>query len=231
MTATPGLDAQTVTAERGAGYVRRFNRTERAVHWIHAAAFFALLATGLALYLPALSGAIGRRELVKDVHLIVAIGWMVALLAVSLGGDRGSLRRSLAELEVFDRHDLRWLRGRRAPQGRFNAGQKLHAVLQAAFAVLFTVSGVLLWLGERNTTFRLSGTVVLHDGLTFLALLFVVGHLYLALVHPSTRPALRGIVRGTVRRDWAAEHHSRWRPEEAEAPAATDEIADRHTVT
>ncbi|MEJ7893856.1 MAG: cytochrome b/b6 domain-containing protein [Solirubrobacteraceae bacterium] len=227
MTATPGSDAPTATAERGAGYVRRFDRTERAVHWIHAVAFFGMLATGLALYLPALSGAIGRRDLVRDLHLIVAIGWMVALLAVCLGGNRHSLRRALAEIEVFDRDDLRWLRGRRAPQGRFNAGQKLHAVLQTAFAVLFTVSGVLLWLGERNTTFRLSGTVVLHDALTFLALLFVVGHLYLALLHPSTRPALRGIVRGTVRRDWAAEHHARWRPEEVDAPVERDEIAGR----
>ena len=41
--------------------LRRFSRTERAVHWVHAAAFLVLLATGLALYLPSLSELVGRR--------------------------------------------------------------------------------------------------------------------------------------------------------------------------
>ncbi len=38
---------------RDAGYVKRFSRTERALHWVHAIGFFVLLATGLVLYLPA----------------------------------------------------------------------------------------------------------------------------------------------------------------------------------
>ena len=40
-----------------AGYVRRFSLTERALHWVHASAFFALLATGLVLYVPYLARA------------------------------------------------------------------------------------------------------------------------------------------------------------------------------
>ena len=44
--------------------------------------------------------------------------------------------------------------GKRRPQGRFNAGQKLNAVSGRGFALLFAVSGLLLWLGERNTRFR-----------------------------------------------------------------------------
>ena len=38
-----------------AEYIERFSATERAVHWVHATAFLVLLATGLALYIPALS--------------------------------------------------------------------------------------------------------------------------------------------------------------------------------
>jgi len=38
----------------------------------------------------------------------------------------------------------------------------------------------------------------------------VAGHMYLALIHPATRPALRGITRGSVRRDWAEHHHAEW---------------------
>ena len=42
---------------RVSGYVRRFSRSERALHWMHALGFFVLLATGLVLYLPRLFGA------------------------------------------------------------------------------------------------------------------------------------------------------------------------------
>jgi len=195
------------------GYVRRFSRTERTLHWVNAAGFFVLLASGLVLYLPALSAQVGRRPLVKDIHFWAGIGWICALVLVALLGDRGGLLRTAKELDRFDREDVAWLRLRRpAPQGRFNAGQKVNASLTAAFFVLFAVSGLLLWLGERDTRFRFASTVVLHDGLLYASLALLVGHLYLAVIHPATRHALRGMVVGTVREDWASEHHPRWSP-------------------
>jgi len=208
MTATLGSGTRTATADPR--LVRRFSRTERALHWVNASAFFALLASGLVLYVPTLSEAVGRRGLVKAIHLYVAIGWVAALLIVLLAGDWRGLRETRRELERLDLDDLRWLGGWPAPQGRFNAGQKLHAVAQAAFSVLFVVSGALLWLGERNTTLRLAGTIVLHDALTFLATILVAGHLYLALIARGTRPALQGMISGTVREAWAREHHPKW---------------------
>jgi formate dehydrogenase subunit gamma len=106
---------------------------------------------------------------------------------------------------------VRWLRRRLpAPQGRFNAGQKVNAALTAAFTLLFLVSGLLLWFGERDTRFRFASTVILHDGLMFAALVLLVGHLYLALIHPATRHALRGMTRGSVSEEWARAHHPRW---------------------
>jgi cytochrome b subunit of formate dehydrogenase len=39
-----------------------------------------------------------------------------------------------------------------------------------------------------------------------------VGHLYMALVHRATRPALRGILSGSVDREWAHRHYPRWQP-------------------
>jgi formate dehydrogenase subunit gamma len=197
------------------GYVRRFSRTERAVHWVHASAFFALLGSGLVLYLPSLAAAIGRRPLVKDVHLLTALAWVLALVAVLALGDRRRLRATARELDVFDSDDRRWLLGRPAPQGRFNAGQKLNAALTAAFAVLLAVSGVLLWLGERDTRLRFDSTIVLHDVVAYLSVALLAGHLYLAVIHPTTRHALRGITVGTVREDWAREHHRKW-PVDAE---------------
>jgi formate dehydrogenase subunit gamma len=194
---------------------------------VHAAAFFVLLGSGLVLYVPRLSTAVGRRPFVKDVHVYTAVAWLIAIALVVALGDRRGLRRTLRELDLFDEDDRLWLRRYRRPQGRFNAGQKLNAALTAAFAVLFAVSGALLWLGERDTRFRFASTVLLHDGLMYVSLVLLLGHLYLTLIHPATRHSLRGMTLGTVRRDWAQDHHAKWVAAEdepaARAPAATAE--------
>ena len=195
-----------------AGYVRRFSRIERLLHWLNALGFFFLLATGLILYLPSLSVLVSRRQLIQSLHFWAGVGWLGALaIVIVLGGRR--LLATARELDTFDRDDLRWLRGRRAPQGRFNAGQKVNAVLTAAFTVLFGVSGLLLWFGEQNTRYRFASTVVLHDGLMYISLGLLVGHLYLALIHPATRHALRGMTLGDVRVEWATRHHAKWEPD------------------
>jgi formate dehydrogenase subunit gamma len=195
-------------------YVLRFSRTERVLHWVNALGFLVLLASGLVLYLPSLSVLVGRRPLVKDVHFWSGVGWVSALVLIALLGDRRGLLRTARELDAFSADDRRWLRGGRTPQGRFNAGQKVNAALTAAFTLLFAVSGLLLWLGERDTRFRFASTVLLHDGLVYVSLVLLVGHLYLALIHPATRHALRGMVRGTVDAEWAERHHAGWTPEQ-----------------
>jgi formate dehydrogenase subunit gamma len=195
-----------------AGYVKRFSPVERLLHWVNAVGFFFLLVTGLILYLPRLSTLVSRRQTVQYIHFWGGVAWLVALAAVLvLGGRR--LLATARELESFDQDDLRWLRGRKAPQGRFNAGQKINAALTAAFTILFGVSGLLLWFGEQDTRYRFASTVILHDGLMYIALALLVGHLYLALIHPATRHALRGMTLGTVSSEWAARHHAKWRPE------------------
>lgn len=202
--------------------LQRFSRTERAVHWVHAVAFLVLLATGLALYLPSLSELLGRRPLLKSIHVWTAAAWVAALVLVVAAGDRRSLRATLREVDLFDRDDRAWLRLRRAPQGRLNAGQKLNTILTAVFAALFGVTGTLLWLGERDTRFRFAQTILIHDWLTYASLALFVGHLYLAVIHPRTRHSLTGITRGWVYEDWAREHHAKWvalvRGESADAP-------------
>ena len=190
--------------------IQRFTRTERVLHWTHATAFFTLLATGLILYLPALSTLISRRQLVKNVHIWVAVAWAIAIVVIIVAGNRKRLAEDWREIETIDRDDRRWLTGRRTPQGRFNAGQKINALLTVAFALLFALSGFFLWLGERDHRFIFDGTGTVHDILTFLSVGLLVGHLYLALIHPSTRHALRGITTGEVDESWARKHHAKW---------------------
>lgn len=178
-------------------WVRRFSRTERTLHWVNAAGFFLLLATGLILYLPRLSILVGRRPVVKDIHFWGGVGWISALALVALLGDRRGLLRTARDLE-------------RLQPSRLNVGQKINALLTAAFALLFFASGLLLFFGERDTRFRWASTVVLHDGLLYASLTLLVGHLYLALIHPATRHSLRGMTTGKVSEEWARRHYPRW---------------------
>jgi formate dehydrogenase subunit gamma len=190
---------RTLERIRNVKFVRRFSRTERTLHWVNATGFLLLLASGLILFLPRLSVLVGRRPVIKDIHFWGGVGWISALVLVAVLGDRRGLLRTAREIETFR-------------PSRFNVGQKVNAVLNAAFTVLFLGSGLLLFFGERDTRFRFASTVVLHDGLMYAALGLLVGHLYLAVIHPATRHSLRGMTRGTVSEDWARRHYPRWAP-------------------
>ncbi|MEA2157487.1 MAG: formate dehydrogenase subunit gamma [Solirubrobacteraceae bacterium] len=197
--------------------VMRFGVTERRLHMAHATAFGVLILTGLVLYLPMLAQILSDRPLMKSIHLAAAAAWLTALVLVAVLGDGAQLRATRREIERFDADDLLFLRRRAAPSGRFNGGQKAHAIVQAGLAVLFTVSGVLLWLGERDTAFRLPGTIALHDAATLLVAVLVAGHIAMAFSRPQS---LEGILRGTVPESYAAEHHAKWRPARAVGEAA-----------
>jgi formate dehydrogenase subunit gamma len=190
--------------------VRRFARSERALHWALAGGFLALLASGLVLYVPELSVLVARRPLIKALHLYTGLAWLSALVLIVAFGARRTLLATLRELDRYDEDDRRWLLHRPSRVGRFNAGQKLNAALTAAFTVLFAVSGLLLWYGERDTRFRFAGTILLHDGLIYVSLVLLVGHLYLAVLRPATRHSLRGMTTGYVRADWARDRHPKW---------------------
>jgi formate dehydrogenase subunit gamma len=199
--------------------VARFGRTLRVVHWVHASAFLILLGSGLCLYLPSLSEAVNRRPLLKSIHVYTAVAWIIALALVVLFGNRRELVRAAREIDRFDADDRAWLRGRRAPQGWLNAGQKLNAIITAAFAVLFAISGFFLWYGERDTRFRLANALLVHDWLMYVSFFLFVGHLWLSLVYPKTRHALSGMTRGWVDEEWALKHHEKWVEQLQEADA------------
>ena len=130
-----------------------------------------MLATGLVLYLPMLAQVFSDRPLVKALHLVAAAAWLTALALVALLGDRrDAAPHAPRPRATSTADDLRWLRRQqRRRRAASTPGQKAHAIVQAALAVLFTVSGALLWLGERNTAFRLPGTIALHDVAMFVA--------------------------------------------------------------
>jgi formate dehydrogenase subunit gamma len=200
--------------------VRRFAAQERRLHWLLAATFLAMLATGLILYLPAFAQVAADRRLWKSIHLGSAVAFWAGLVILLLSDTGGALRRSASEMDRFDDDDLRWLRwsvarrGAEPPQGRFNAGQKLNTAIIAGLMVVFTASGVLMYLQETDAAVRgRTSAILVHDVATWIAVPLIAGHLYLAVLNPSSRHSLRGMVLGTVRRDWARRHHPKWDPE------------------
>lgn len=212
------MAAQTAT-DTGAPLIQRFTPVERLLHWLLASTFLTMMATGLILYLPEFSRLAGNRVLWKTLHLGAAIVFWGGLAAL-LPGNTARLRQTASQIDRFDTDDRRWLawaatrRGAEPPQGRFNAGQKLNTAIVAGLMVVFTVSGTLIFLQETDRSFRgASSALLAHDWATWLAVPLVAGHLYLALVNPSTRHSLRGMVRGDVRRDWARRHHPKWERE------------------
>jgi formate dehydrogenase subunit gamma len=219
MTSTPGSAVPTATEPLAPApeYVHRFGPEERSLHWLLAATFLTMLATGLILYLPVFAELAANRRLWKSIHIGAAIAFWAGLVVLLLTDLSGSLRRTASEFDRFDDDDLRWLgwavvrRGPEPPAGRFNAGQKLNAALVAGLMVVFTVSGVLIYLQETDAAVRgRTSAILVHDIATWIAVPLIAGHLYLALVNPSTRHSLRGMVLGTVRRDWARRHHPKW---------------------
>jgi len=168
------------------------------VHWIHAAAFCVLLGSGLCLYLPSLSERVSRRPLLKHIHLYTALAWAVALALVFVVGNRRSLYRTAREVDVL------------GVPGRMNRRQKLNTIVTAAFAILFALSGFDLWYGERDTRFRFANALLMHDWLMYISFFLFVGHLFYAVVLPSTRHSLSGMTRGWVREDWARQRHPEW---------------------
>lgn len=210
--------------------VRRFTSADRFVHWVIAAAFFALLISGLGLWLPPnLNPAIAHRDAVRTVHLDAAIILvLVMVFALARGGPLNTLWH---EVEMFTREDWVWLRRfaiparwRREPlppQGRFNAGQKLNTVLTAAGLVGFIVTGAVMWQGERLLPSLAAASDQWHVWLMFLMVPLIAGHIAMALFFPSTRPAMRGILFGVVRLDFARRRHARWA--DAVAPISSEQ--------
>ena len=203
-----------------AATIERFDRPERNVHWWTAALVGVCLLTAAALYLPAVSGLVGRRSLVKDVHVFSGLALPLPFVVARLGRWRTSLAADVRRLNRFDDQDRRWLRSLgRDPfvrNGKFNAGQKLNAAFDVgAILLLLGTGSIMKWFAPFPLTWRTGATFV-HDWTAFALLLVLVGHVAKAF---GDRHALGAMVRGDVPRRWAERKAPRWL-EELEADVA-----------
>lgn len=212
------------------GFVRRFDLPSRLIHWSLAVPFLLLLLTGLTNFEPRLKALeVEGFRLFAWAHVVLGFTMVAIAPAVLLALLRSrTLRAEAAALADLTAADQRWLEHRarallgareaEPPAGRFNAGQKLNALASAAATAALLVTGVVLGVNYVQKEILAVGTVNAvfpwHTLLSLATIPLVLGHIYLATLHPGTREALRGITRGVVRRDWAARHHPAWVPPE-----------------
>jgi len=184
--------------------IHRFSWPERAAHWLLAAAFFTMLLSGA--FVPHHAGWTNPA---LDTHVGAAVVLVVGLvlLAVRVRTFRDTAR-DLATLNADDHAWLspgRLIAGRPAPPvGRFNGGQKVNARLVVLGLAGLYLTGISILLIGGNP---LGG---LHGPFALATALLAAGHIFMAVVNPSTRKALRGMTLGSVDREWAARHHPRW---------------------
>lgn len=204
----------------------RYRRNQRFVHALLAASFLLLLLTGLLLLWGPL-GPLAAGGNSRFIHRIAAVGFMAVPVAY-LFTDRAGAKELLIDSFKYDRDDVEWLKHvyrytmghatEMPPQGRLNAGQKLHhgAVVVASAAIVLT--GLAMWFLKSGLgASGLAWAAIIHDFAMLALTLLLVGHLYFTFVYK----ALSGMTSGYVPELEARIEHSKWVDElEAEMAGA-----------
>lgn len=195
--------------------ILRYRPGQRLVHAVLATSFLLLLLTGLAILWRPLTifdfGPVSRY-----LHRLGAIGFiLVPLLYLVI--DWPGAKELIKESFTYDRDDWEWLKNSRKyffgqaegmpPQGRLNAGQKIHhaGVIITSFFVV--ASGLVMWLGRGPLNQDwLAVTVIIHDLSMLLLTVLLVGHLYFTFVYD----ALSGMTTGYIDRAAAELEHPKW---------------------
>jgi len=92
--------------------------------------------------------------------------------------------------------------------GFFNAGQKLYFWAIVVSAILFLITGLLLWFDDVVGRWVVAVSYVIHDLAALLMLAGFIIHVYEGTAQqPGT---FRSMIDGTVTEDWAQTHHPAW---------------------
>jgi formate dehydrogenase subunit gamma len=195
--------------------VQRYLPAQRAIHWVGALSFFTLLASGIALLFPPLA-FLAAGGLSRLIHRVAVFPFVALPLAYAILLPRET-RELLIESFTYTRDDWEWLKRMPAyvlgrtrglpPQGRLNAGQRLHHASTFLMFVTISASGFILWLGTgRLGADGLALAAMVHD-LSMLGLsVLMIGHVYFTFLYGAL-PAMRT---GFITEEYARMEHRRW---------------------
>jgi len=225
---------------------RRLKKHDVAIvllHWFNALTWFLEIATGAALvvspyfriapyrYISLLEGIFGGRANLLTFHIGLGVTWIVVFLVYGIFGFRSYLHREVLRKEVaLDRDDVRWvvvrtlgILGRSKeplpPQGVYNAGQKLFALMVYTMVPVVMVTGLMMTFGWP-TPLAVGWAVVLHFIAVGIVLSGLMIHVYMAAVFPEEKPAFFSMITGSVDELYAYSHHFKWWKEQKQKQLA-----------
>ncbi len=209
--------------------VLRYRKRPRVVHALLASSFLLALLTGLIILWNPLS-FLAAGGVSRWLHRVGGIGFL-SVPFVYLILDRSGAKELMVDSFHFDKDDRNWLKhvfrytlGHAAempPQGRLNAGQKLHHATVILVSAVMVVTGLVMWLVHPGLS---AGThallAILHDGAMLVLTLLLVGHLYFTYVYK----AISGMTTGYVDEDEARLEHPKWVEELEELEEKASEV-------
>jgi formate dehydrogenase subunit gamma len=203
------------------------------LHWFNATTWLLELATGAGLiispyyrfapiwYLQMMEGIFGSRANMLRFHIAVGLTWITVFLVYAIFGFRNYLHTEVLQHEIgLDADDLRWLKirimlllGRTdaplPPQGVYNAGQKLFALLVYSAIPVIMLTGLTMtfhWFG----TAVVAWAMVLHYFAVGMVVSGLMIHVYMGAVFPEEKPAFYSMITGVVNELYAYHHHFKW---------------------
>lgn len=202
--------------------IYRFTLPERVAHWNHALSFLVLLVTGGALVVRGVAPLLGV-DLLRGfalTHRIAAVLFTAVTVPVLWLGARQAAGHWVRSSFRLDRDDRQFLA--RFPrdffglpvtlpdQDRFNAGEKINSVLQILGWAIMVVTGWLLVWKDAIPRDLARAALAAHSFVALFLGAVVLGHIYLAAIHPHARPGLPGMISGWVPKWWAKSHYRKW---------------------
>ena len=190
----------------------RFDRVERALHWVNATLFGVLMLTGAALYAGPVSTLVGNRQVVRFLHVYSGLLLPVPVLLAVIGRHGARLRTDLGRLNRWSRDDARWFRRRFRRSGelrldKFNPGQKLNTAFVAGAGVVMLATGSIMhWFDLFPLDWRIGATFA-HDWFAIGIWIAVLGHIAFALRDSDSLDSMLG---GRIASSWARKKAPLW---------------------
>jgi formate dehydrogenase subunit gamma len=203
------------------------------LHWSNAMVWAVELLTGAALissplfrivpeaFIQAVVELFGSRANLLRIHVGIGITWIVVFLTYGLFGFRTYLGQEVLKKEVgLDKDDYAWLRIRilgilgkskekLPPQGVYNAGQKLFAMMVYVMLPVIMLTGVVMAFHLFSTTL-VGWAALIHFCAVGAVVSGLIVHVYMGAVFPEEKPAFFSMITGTVNELFAYSHHFKW---------------------
>lgn len=198
--------------------ILRFARGEMMLHWSIAVPFIICFVTGMivklfyGLHSPGIS-----RDVLTFLHK-VAGGCLTVFPTLAVLKNWRDYKVHIYNVKVgfsWTIDDLKWLflfgpstiskRVVLPDQRKFNAAERMNFMMVMVTYPVFISSGILLWLSGSHFV-----PWLVHIGTALVVPGLMLGHIYMAVVNPSTRVGLSGMISGKVDREWAKHHYASW---------------------